>query len=61
MKAGKFASFIVTDPAGIYRDGEKLEEGETFGGRLSGVHVSRWLAAGRIRELPAKTKPKPGR
>lgn len=56
MKTGPFASYVVIDPKGIHRTGEHLPQGTTFGGRATGVHVSRWLAAGRIREVAAKRK-----
>lgn len=54
MKTTPVASFTVTDPEGLYRQGEFLPRGAMFAGRRGGAHVERWLRTGRIRVVPAK-------
>jgi len=53
MKTGPIASYLVVDPRGIWRGGKHLPPGDSFGAR-PGVHVRRWLAAGRIAVMPGK-------
>jgi len=59
MKTGPIASYLVVDPRGIWRGGKHLPPGESFGAR-PGVHVRRWLAAGRIAVMPLKLSIKRG-